>query len=48
MTTEAPTREWLKTAFPIKVKFSVKGVRHERNEHGELVLIPTEQKKENR
>ena len=48
MTTKAPTREQLFSKFPFKVKFSVKGVRHERNEHGELVLIPTEQKKENR
>ena len=48
MTTEAPTREWLKKAFPIKVKFSVKGVRHERNEDGVLELVTTEQKKENR
>jgi len=48
MTTEAPTREWLKQAFPFEVKFSVKGVRHEYNKEGVLVEIPAEQTKENR
>ena len=48
--TQAPTRGQLKKMFPLDVKFSATGVRHERNADGVLVrkTAVVEQERENR
>lgn len=47
MTTKTVSREQLKKFFPmLEVKFSAKGVRHEKNADGVLVEIHADQEKE--